>query len=150
MWVNLKMNDQINHNLDLYINKRGKEGAWVTQQVYICFAARDWFKQSFLLLQSQREVITWQVTVHRYLKFIFDQLCQRASHLFLESDHLMVIREKNPLYKGIWAWHTETILNMLIKLPFPRFWKTATYFSLVDFVISCLAFCISSRHKHSS
>ena len=42
---------------------------------WILFAALDWFKQSVVILHSQREVLTWQDTVHRYLKFIFDQLC---------------------------------------------------------------------------
>lgn len=66
-------------------------------------------------------------------------------HLFLESDHLMFIREKilsTKAFEPGTLRTNETILNMLIKLAFPRIWKTVTHFSLVDFVVSCVAFFI--------
>ena len=106
MWVNLKMNDQRNHNLGLYSKKTTtfkmeKRGMSHNKSTYF-FAALDWFKQSFVLLHSQREVLTWQVTVHRYLKFIFDQLCAASVYwVWPCNGH----QRENPLQKHLSLAH---------------------------------------------
>ena len=120
---------------------------------WIFFAALDWFKQSFVLLHSQREVLTWPVTVHRYLKFIFDQLFHRASvlHLFLESDHLIVIREKilsTKAFEPGTLRTNETILNMVIKLASLGFGKLpSTAHCWILWYPVCLSVFPPSNHK---
>lgn len=111
--------------------QKWKRGAWVTHQVYIFFAALDWF-QAVLdsCIAREKSLCDKSQFPDIWISFFFSSVLQR----FLESDHLMVIRQKifsTKAFESGTLRTNETILNMLIKLAFPRFWKTATYFSLL-------------------
>lgn len=130
MWINFKINDQRNHNLDLFKAKkpqkhfkckRGKEGhqSWLTKSTFSMyfFSALAWFKQSLILLHSQREALKWQITVHNLKLFA-------ASVSWVWSFNGP--RRENLLYKRHLSRHTEDIwdnLEHVDQVDFLCFWK---------------------------